>query len=49
MDDADDSDRERITPAHAGRSQIIKPIHLPVKDHPRACGEKKVHGPKSRS
>ena len=30
----------RITPAYAGKSQMILPAHLPVRDHPRLCGEK---------
>ena len=30
----------RITPAHAGKSQLKKPVTNLIKDHPRACGEK---------
>ena len=29
-----------ITPAHAGKSQLKKPVTNLIKDHPRACGEK---------
>ena len=31
-----------ITPAHAGKSQPKKPVTSLIKDHPRACGEKKI-------
>ena len=28
-----------ITPAHAGKTQAVKCIGVPARDHPRACGE----------
>ena len=31
---------ERITPACAGRSSLRVRLRVPVKDHPRVCGEK---------
>ncbi len=30
----------RITPAYAGKSNIVVPSEQPTKDHPRLCGEK---------
>ena len=33
----------RITPAHAGRSSYGAACRLALWDHPRACGEKKLH------
>ena len=30
----------RITPAHAGKSQLYRTARRPSGDHPRACGEK---------
>ena len=37
------SRRPRITPACAGRSISITPKRREWKDHPRVCGEKRVH------
>ena len=31
---------DRITPAYAGKSQLIKPTRAVSGDHPRVCGEK---------
>ena len=33
-------DRAGITPAHAGKSQSTPRTCLPIRDHPRTCGEK---------
>ena len=30
----------RITPAYAGKSHLCRPTGLPLRDHPRLCGEK---------
>ena len=30
----------RITPACAGKSRLRRPLPLPIRDHPRLCGEK---------
>ena len=35
----DDVDIERITPAHAGKTEEYSSRHRIRKDHPRACGE----------
>ena len=37
-----DNWQTRITPAHAGKSSIESPSHSGSRDHPRACGEKKL-------
>ena len=37
---ADVGGDERITPAHAGKSRGASRFIRPVRDHPRACGEK---------
>ena len=31
-----------ITPAHAGKSCIVKTVEFQCQDHPRTCGEKEV-------
>ena len=36
--------RQRITPAHAGKSPVESPAWVNGKDHPRACGEKVARG-----
>ena len=33
------SNEERITPAHAGKTDCVLPVKLLHRDHPRACGE----------
>ena len=32
----------RITPAYAGKSKSLPSLHIGSRDHPRACGEKRV-------
>ena len=32
--------RSRITPAYAGKRQVVCIFSLPIEDHPRLCGEK---------
>ena len=31
----------RITPAYAGKSSLSACLMMPIKDHPRLCGEKR--------
>ena len=38
-----------ITPAHAGKRQVLHHASRPAWDHPRACGEKCSHGAHIRS
>ena len=33
------TDKLRITPAHAGKTNNLPILQLILKDHPRACGE----------
>ena len=35
--------RVRITPAYAGKSDVIAATFGTIQDHPRLCGEKKKH------
>ena len=32
--------RVGITPAHAGKSNVVRIVSVSLKDHPRTCGEK---------
>ena len=42
IDLAHTGERPRITPAHAGKSDICVMAGTEEKDHPRACGEKNI-------
>ena len=37
-------ERERITPAHAGKTALRPPVAHRSTDHPRACGENRKYG-----
>ena len=41
--------RLRITPAYAGKSELLETIRNYYKDHPRVCGEKGVENLKVNS
>ena len=45
QDEKVENQRKRITPAYAGKSQYLT-FGVPLlEDHPRLCGEKRVHPP----
>ena len=41
--------RQRITPAHAGKTQRYQELITAVTDHPRACGENQTRAQRSRA
>ena len=39
----------RITPAHAGKTRILRALERIMQDHPRACGENGMHKSRVRT